>query len=98
MEDDNIEMTEKRYKIKSVDGSIFLASCIEDIDHIFRYNTITPSECDCNQKKALSITKCFVGCKYLEADEDGFVCNKHCRWIRPLDDKGNWIGAGRVTL
>lgn len=86
------------YKIQSVDGSIYSANRIEDIDHIFRYNNISPIECDCTQTKELNISKCFVGCKHLQADEDGFVCDKHCKWIRPLNDKGNWIGVGRVTL
>ena len=105
MDEDKISETENLYhndkgiyKIQSVDGSVYSANRIEDIDHIFRYNNITSSECDCNQEKELNISKCFVGCKHLQADEDGFVCNKHCKWIRPLNDKGNWIGAGRVTL
>ena len=75
------------YKIQSVDGSVYSANRIEDID-----------QCDCTQTNVLNISKCYVGCKHLQADEDGFVCNKHCKWIRPLNDKGNWIGAGRVTL
>lgn len=41
---------------------------------------------------------CNVGCKYMEDDEDGFVCNRYCKWITPAYENGEWIqGTGKLN-
>lgn len=39
------------------------------------------------------LLSCNIGCKYMQNDEDGFVCDKYCRWITPADVDGKWISG-----
>ncbi len=45
------------------------------------------------------IGNCHLHCKYMDSDEDGFVCNKHGLWLPPSLPDGSWFaGQGLVTF
>lgn len=34
-----------------------------------------------------------LDCPNREEDEDGFICNKHCRWLSPSLPNGDWFSG-----